>query len=195
MSNLNNLLNEFDIVLRKHNYNNYKKLLSPLEEQDISIYLDKLDINDAQFNELFQWKNGFDIHNSINLRCQIFEYDFLLSIQSIIETTTSYRLMSVWENKFIPLLTDTTGQFILFNNEKGINYGKLYLYSVGLTFIEEPVSQYDSIYSLIETTIHAYEYGVFQYNDKQDWLDIDIKKFNELGKKFNNKSDYWNLES
>ena len=74
---------------------------------------------------MFQWKNGFDPDRDKNKRCRIFEFDCLLSLNSIVETLKNYGDLSLWEKEFIPLLTDTTGQYILFNNEKGDDYGRL----------------------------------------------------------------------
>jgi|HubBroStandDraft_6_1064221.scaffolds.fasta_scaffold1009981_1 hypothetical protein len=185
---LETLLTKFDKTLREYNLSNYHRLFPPLTESKIDAFLKSLEIDDEDLKKLFLWKNGFDPNQDPQIICQIFDCDLLLSINIIPDYIAANR--EYWNNYFIPLLTDTTGKYVLFNNKVGEDYGKLYLYSNPL-FIIEPISYYDSIYSMIETTIEAYIQEVFKYNEEEDWLDINLNRFNTLAAKINTKSNHW----
>jgi hypothetical protein len=101
--------------------------------------------------------------------------------------------MVPWEKKFISIVINGSGDAILFNNEKGKDNGKLHLYSVPLFFTDEPISIYDSIESMVKTTIQAYEQKVFVYDEKEEFLDIDFDKFNKLAIEMNPNSEYWKV--
>ena len=93
----------------------------------------------------------------------------------------------------IPLITDSTGEYILFNNEQGNDYGKLYFYSASILVAIETISCYDSIKSMIETTIEAYEQEKLKYDNGEDWLDIDVKGYWKIAAKYNHHSKFWIL--
>ena len=80
---------------------------------------------------------------------------------------------------------------LLFNTKLGKHYGKLYFYSVPYLYIDYPISYYDSLAAMIQTTIDAYKLKIYSYDDKEIWLYVDNQKFNELAKKNNGNSTYW----
>lgn len=67
------------------------------------------------------------------------------------------------------------------------------LYSVSLLFIEDPITYYDSIYSLVAITIKAYETEALKFNQRDNWLDVNINKFHAIACKLNTESAYWKL--
>jgi hypothetical protein len=186
------LLEKFDAILREYNPVNYEKLQEPLSRAEIERYLNCAKIEDEDFRLLLTWKNGFDFSHATCLDSRIFKSGALLSLEDITGMTKASK--EIWASSFIPLITDGSGDFILFNNNKDAGYGKLHLYSVGLLFIEDPISCYDSIYSMVETTIAAYEQGIILYNEADDWLETDIGAYWDMAKKYNKSSEYWKLE-
>ncbi len=191
MRELNKLIKEFEATLKKYNLLNYEKLYNPLPEENLNNYLNQLGINDTRFKELFQWRNGFDIDINPNNICQIFEMDTFLSLETIARKMAVNENYKLWAAFFIPLMANSTGEYILFNsNFNSSSYGQLYLYSESL-LIFEPVSCYDSISSLINITIVAYKEGIFKYDPIDDWLDINILKYNELARRLNKDAKYW----
>ena len=194
MNSFKLLLEKFDVTLRKYNLPNYEKLYPPLSDKEIDTRLNELGINDKNFKSLFTWKNGYDPDQNVNVLCQVFEFGALLSLDAIKDTVNANKNDARWDNQLlIPLVTDSTGQYILFNNEPGNDYGKLYLYSASLLVAIETIGYYDSISAMIETTIEAYEQGIQKYDEVEDWLDTDIKGYRKIATKYNVHSKYWAL--
>ena len=112
-------------------------------------------------------------------------------LESVVQVINYYSDGEVWpDDSYIPLINDGCGSFIMFNNKPGIDYGKLCLHSPSLSFVE-PITYYDSVYTMIETTIEAYKQNVFVYDSPNDFVDQDIDRFHEIGKEFNKNSKYW----
>lgn len=194
MATFNALLETFDASLRKFNLTNYERLYAPLSDVEINDYLEQLNINNENFKLLFTWKNGYDPNQKTKVLCQVVDYGTLLSLQSIVRSLDANKSIGRWEDHFIPLITDSTGQYLLFNNNKdSSDFGKLHLYSASLLFVEEPVSYYDSIFTFIETTIEAYEVGALKYDAQEDWLNKDVYRIREIAKRINVNSEYWSL--
>jgi len=191
MRKMNRLISNLDSVLKEKNLSNYEKLSPPLQESEINDLLNRLNVNSNDFKMLYEWKNGFDPDEKVIGACQIFNLDTMLPLNWILKKVRINETNPIWDDSFIPLITDSTGQFLLFNNRVGNNYGKIHLYSVSLFFIEEPISYYDSIASMIETTIEAYNAGALKYDSDEEWLDEDTMKFNQIARKINDNSNYW----
>ncbi|OQP54575.1 hypothetical protein A4H97_21640 [Niastella yeongjuensis] len=194
MATFNALLESFDTSLRKFNLTNYERLYAPLSDGEINDYLEQLNINDEDFKLLYKWKNGYDPDQNPQVLCQLFDFGTLVSLNYIVEALEANETIGSWEDNFIPLITDSTGQYLLFNNDRNSkDYGKLHLYSASLLFVEEPVSYHDSIASFIDTTIEAYETGALRYDAHEDWLNKDVDEFRRIGKRINVNSEYWSL--
>jgi hypothetical protein len=185
------LISSLDNILKEKNLRNYEKLLPPLQDREVNELLTELNVKDDDFRTLYQWKNGFDPDGKVIGACQIFKLDIMLPLNWVLKKVLINKTDPIWDDSFIPFITDSTGQFFLFNNSPGNNYGKIHLYSVSLFFIEEPISYYDSIGSMIETTIEAYSTGALKYDPDEDWLDEDIEKFYKIAKTINKNSDRW----
>jgi len=192
MDSFNLLLQKFDSILKEYNINNYRKLKNPLDDKEIDSYLKELKVTDLNFKLFYSWKNGNEIDDLWNIRCQVFDFGSMITLNSIIKLRNKPDLY--WNNFFIPIIATGDGDYLLYNNNDEANdYGKLHLFSPSLLFIEEPVSYYDSIFSLLETTMEAYKRSILKYDTKENWLDIDIKKYHEVAKRINVKSKYWTL--
>src|SRR6266498_4574581 len=191
MKSFNLLLKEFDLILTKYNTINYRKLKDSLPNDEVLSYLNKLKVIDSNFKSLYNWKNGNDVNDIAVMRCQIFNFGSMISLNSISFFMNTSELY--WGPFFIPLVANGDGDYLLYNNENESDHGKLHLFSPSLLFIEEPITYYDSISSLLETTIEAYKQSALIYDSKEDWLDIDIDKYYEIAKQINIKSKYWAL--
>jgi hypothetical protein len=189
MNSLKTLLNKLDSTLQKYNSVNYKKLQAPLPEKEIDQYLKRLGVDDQNFKLLYSWKNGVDNEDGVQEEDQIFNFGSLVSLQYLFKNPE----LNQWEKKFISIVSDGSGQAILFNNEKDQDYGRLHMYSVPLLFIRKPISFYDSIESMVETTIQAYKQNAFVYDEKEEFLNIDFDRFNKIATDMNPNSDYWKV--
>lgn len=194
MKTSSELITEFDKILKINNAYNYKKLYAPVAIAEIDYYFQKFGIEDEYLRSLYSWKGGYDPDKVPGNLCQIMEFDVFLSLKAITDHVKANKTHESWDDKFIPLITDTTGQFILLNTEKNTDYGKLFLYSPSL-LIPKPISYYDSVYTMIETTIEEYKQEALVYNQKEDWLDCDAMKIRTIAEKINLNSDYWGKRS
>lgn len=193
MESFDLILNKLDSTLQRYNLVNYEKLESSLPTNETEFYLNKLNITDSDFRSLYYWKNGYNVNKNVNNICSVLEYGTFMSLESVYNTFLKNKTGSGrWDSpSLIPFITDSTGQYILFNNRNGANYGKLYLYSASILVAIDTISYYDSISSLLQTTIEAYEKGILKYIETEDWLDIDVRKFRDIAVKYNFNSKFW----
>ena len=90
------------------------------------------------------------------------------------------------------MISSGDGDFILYNNKKDdANYKKLHLFSAALLYIDNPITYYDSIKSMIDTTTEAYEKQILKYDPAINWLDINGNDFRKIGLKYNKSSEFW----
>lgn len=186
------LLDEFDTVLKKKNLSNYNKLGEPLPLKVIDEYFEKLNFHNLDLHLLYEWKNGFD--DSISGSCDITDFGPFLSLESIIKGTGLNSEYKLWPECFIPFINDFSGSWLLLNNQLDFVDEQIYLYSPSLLFVE-PITYFDSVYSMVETIIEAYNQNIFEYDPVSDFLDYDVPKFRKLGKAINKKSKYWSIEN
>jgi hypothetical protein len=192
MNALNILLERFGATLKEFNPVNFSRLYPPLPSDRITGLLKQFDCEDEDMRILFSWKGGFDPALNANTRCMIFDFrSFLCSLDSMVYLLEDNKTDPRWEGPYLPLLRDDTGQFLIFNNGFGENRGKIHLYSSSLGFINDPISYYDSIPAMIETTLLSYEQEAFIYDDTEDRLKIDRRKYAKIAKEINRKSAYW----
>ncbi len=189
MNSFRSVIEKFDSTLRKFNFVNYRKLQNPLPEREIDNYLKTLEVVDENLKLFFLWKNGFDFSRGISKSDQLFEFGIFLSLEDIIRGKNLN--IGPWGTNFFPIAMEFGGDALLFNNEKGPNYGKIHLFSVSLLFIEEPISYYDSLCSMLETITEDYEQGAYIYNEAKMWIDIDFEKDNYISSNHNPQSDFW----
>lgn len=189
--NFESLLIKFEETLKRYNPRNYEKLQPPLPEQQLNYHLDKLHLNYPEMKLLFGWRNGVNLSKGVYKSDKIFKMGTLLSLEDMVLSSEEFP----HENPhLIPLVRDIAGEGLLINNEAGKDYGRIYLDSVSLLSLDDPYSCYDSIYSLLKTTIEAYETQALKYDYEEDYLDSDTSKFWEIAKELNPQSSYWKLE-
>lgn len=192
MDSLKLLIKKLDSALQQYNPLNYVKLLSPLPSEKLLYHLAELSINEKDFELLYKWKNGIDFTKYESPRDRLFDFGMLLPLEEILNYKNGN--FDYWDSKFVPLIATNDGDYLLFNNGRGKEHGRLHLYSPALLFIDKPISYYDSISTMIETTVKAYEQKILQFNFQENWLKKDFKAFRQLSKKINKNSDYWKLK-
>jgi hypothetical protein len=194
MNPFQSLLQRWDNTLRKYNPKFYEELYPPLPAEEISSKLNALGCNDEDLKAWFGWKNGIDPDKDPDIECMIFYFGAMpLSLDAVSGIAGAYHEDKMWSDSFIPLATEAGSLYLLFNTEAGDDYGKIYLYSVSLLVID-PVSYYDSIAAMIETTILEYEQGVLVYDPEEDWLNEDNAAHHDIARSINTHSDYWILK-
>jgi hypothetical protein len=182
------LLREFDAVLRKYNPSNYAKLEDPLPDVQIDEFMKANGITEKAFRMLYQWKNGVDFYKPY--RCELTEWGVLLSIESIARSIKRQAEASSWKSSFIPLIRDNDGAALLLNNEMGGDYGRIHLFSVSLLHIDNPISIFDSIETMVQTYVEAYKSGALLYSDEFGDLDVEDEYY-AIGRELNKQSKYW----
>lgn len=136
METFNQLLQEFNSVLQKYNLPNYERLYPSLPDVEVDARLAELGIYNAEIKIFYKWENGYDIYQNIETLCQVTNFGTFLSLDNIKYNNTEARKNRVWKDWFVPLVADSTGQYLLFNNKPGSDYGKIHLFSASLMFIE-----------------------------------------------------------
>lgn len=180
----NNLLIEFDNILKQYNPVEYKKLLDPLSPNEVEIRLVQLGIEDIDFRSFYNWKNG----ERKDTFCEMMEYGGPLSLTTIKETISeSYY---PYNRSLIPFISEGE-EMLLFNIQKGRNYGKIYLFSPPQLYIDFPISYYDSIFSMIKTTIIAYQKKIYKYDFIKNRFQCNYYELHEQIKKMNPNSVFW----
>lgn len=183
---LNKKLEELDSVIQSYNSLQYQKLQDPLNENDIEQYLNEVNISDKNVKALYQWKNGA----KVNSQCEIIKYGVFCSLELLVEGYKN-NLDNTYDRSFITIVDDSDVR-LLFNNKQGSShYGKIYLYSIPSLYIDYPISYFDSVESMIETSVQAYKEGVCFYDQKKNTLRFDESIFFILAKSINKGSAYW----
>jgi len=187
------LLQNLDEVLQRKNLQNYQRLNEPLPEDKRDEFFRELDILDHNFATLFSWKNGYDLDIFTKERCQICQFGSFFSLRFIAHSIAINKKEPMWGDYFIPILGDTAGDSILFCNKKGRTYGKLYLFSVSLLHTD-PVGYFDSLSSMVETIIEAYQQDALTYSAEENWLNVNTGKYWEIASNINKHSKYWTIK-
>ncbi len=183
MKNFEALLHDFEEILKKYNKVSYNKLQPALAEADIRILLQKVGIDDENVYTLYKWRNGVETSNLSD--SMIFQ--FACSMLSLDEVNYYYKnnLPEHDEDGLVTLFESPYGEVFLFNTNKGGDYGKIHLYSVSLLLIENPRTYYDSLSTMIETTINLYLKSGLIYDEKENFLDEDTAINIEIYEQYN----------
>lgn len=194
MPDIKDLIDDLDNTLRSMNLQNYNKLYAPLPYAQVGEMMSSVGWNMEEAKSLYQWKNGFDLDDRSVKFCSLFLHGTFFSLESIVRKK---RIQdgdkdNNWTEDFIPFAGDISGAQLLFNNTPGDDYGRIHLYSASELYIDEPISIYDSIGSMLRTTVEAYKRGISSFEPGNVLIEVDFDKLTELGGDLNKKSDYWN---
>lgn len=160
-----------------------KNFCPPLSSDEVKEKLYGLGIRDDDFIAFYNWKNG----QREDSYCEMIEYGGPFSIEEIYEAIAGYHN---YDPMLVPLISEGE-QMLLFNKKPGNNYGKIYFYSVPQLYSDFPISYYDSITSMIETTIVAYKKGLYIYDFNRNKLRFDYYKLHDFIKSMNPQSKFW----
>jgi hypothetical protein len=193
MDYLQKLMVELERILKQYSPYLYERLRSPLDSSIIKDGFGKFGIYDEKIIELYQWKDG--INNDGTVPTNAFEFcsfGVLLSLEYASTIYTSQILSNQWDKSIFPIIGNFSGDFLLYNSDpQSEQYGMISLYSPALFFMEDLPLYYDSIESMIKTTIECFITGAYKYDNKNLLLDVDLDLQYEISAKLNPKSSYW----
>lgn len=192
MKSLELLLTELDEVLRNNNPVNYERLYPPLTELNLEVVLRNLKIKSEDFRTLYEWKNGFDFTTDSYICFDIFFNGTLLSLDLVQEDVLFNEKEGRWRDTLIPLIGNDEREWLLFDNRKGKDYEKLFFYSPSIPSAAiKPVTCYDSILAMVDTTIAAYRNGIVQCDPDENCLNFNVDRYFALARERNPKSQFW----
>jgi hypothetical protein len=193
MSSFHKVLEKFDLTLKKYNRTGYDNLSDPPSEGEVMEGLSRLECADEDLKAWFAWKRGTDmgaVSGEERQKRKIFMFGaYPISLDAISSLLEMHSDDPIWDYWYIPIATDEAGLFLLFNNQEGEDYGKIYLYSASL-LVTDPEICYDSLSAMLQTTISAYEKGIL-YRTDENLLKYDGRKYSQLVRKFNDSPGYW----
>jgi len=185
METFESLLVELDAVIRQYNPEAYRNLLPPLPAEIVEKELGNIGIYDKNVRLLFHWKSGMKDEGGP----LFMEHGGLITFDSIKESND---FNQHYDPLLIPLISDNGEDMLMFNTNAGAHYGKMYLFSVPLLLVKHPISYYDSLTTMVKTTIEAYRERAYQYDeDDNGCLSINLDKFSPIARKYNPNSAYW----
>ncbi len=190
VTEMGELLQELDIVLRKVNNRNYLKLQAPLSESELDIMFGRLNIQDPDLRKFYQWKNGFNVRSGLGVLDQIFDFGVPMPLDVLMNSIDQ----GFRDNKnLIGIVGDCSGDFLLYNRQIGDDFGKIHIESTSLLFIDNNPVIYDSVLKLVETTLAAYKEGALYFLDNKPFLEQDLDKYGKIARVINKHSDFWFL--
>lgn len=99
-----------------------------------------------------------------------------------------------WSPSKIPIFESGGGELYLIDCDASTpEYGQIIFFNPGSVDFDLAISIYDSLLTLFQSVLQAYQGNLFQVGDK-GYLDVsDYKKLNRLYTELNPKSGYWKL--
>lgn len=185
MSIIQQLL-KFDQELRFNNNIEYQKLQPPLSKIEIKGYLQRVALDNTDLFDIYLWKNGAKIQDD----CRIMKHGAFVPIESLV-TNELHKDNPYYDQDLITIIDDAEEKLLFNSKSNSLQFGKIYLFSVPLLYIDFPISIYDSLYAMMETNTLAYEKGIYKYDSEKKYLHCDYKQYAKIAKQINNGSMYW----
>jgi hypothetical protein len=189
------LLNEFEIGLKKSGYQVEQLLNQGLSEE----YLDsKTPFLPASAREMYRWRNGMaSISGELPLgKRWFFNFGYMPSLETALEIyTTALRMKNnlYIKDYLFPIFESGGGDFYLLDCAKeSPTFGMIFINSFGDFEVGEFVSKYDSIQAFVKTAISCFENKVYRY-DENGYLESDLYREIEIGYTLNPLSEYWKI--
>jgi hypothetical protein len=189
--NFENILKEFDTVLKQYNLTSYSKLQPPLSNEDRGAIFNSLEIIDNDIQSLYKWKNGVVDDTSapiLSFECS------MLSLESLIGYNKEGYLINEINTPGLLMLFDNQEDGFLFNTNAGEDYGRIHLYCVSLLSIQNPRPYFDSLSSMLLTTIEQYQRKGLLFDETNNILSRDIDISVEVYNKYNPISNHYGRE-
>lgn len=182
------LLLELEHTLYSKNLKGLEALESPQPKVNRDNLFRELGFFNQDLYDLYSWKNGCSFGNLSN---PIFTFSTtLLKLEEVVKFKNRYPDDELnFENLLLIFANEEEG--LLFNTEEGQNYGRLHLYSVPMLSINEPVCYYDSLLSMLQTTIAMYKDNAFWYDYNSSFLNTNVDQSIEIYKMYNPKCKYY----
>lgn len=182
------LLRELESLLVTKNELGFNALKVPLPEKQRKSLIDSLDFFDQALYDLYSWRDGC---SSGNLSKPIFDFDTtLFALQDVVKYKSECPF-GPFSSKKLLLIFASEEDGLLFNHQEGFEYGKIHLYSVPMLSIENPKPYYDSLLTMLQTTIAFYENDIFTYNVKTNFIEKDMDKGIDIYNRYNPLCRYY----
>jgi len=99
-----------------------------------------------------------------------------------------------WSRSKIPIFESGGGEYYLLDCDASTaEFGRIIFYNPGSVDYELTIGIYDSLVTLFQSVLKAYEDDLFRVGD-HGYLEVsDYNKLSRLKKEFNPQSDYWRL--
>jgi hypothetical protein len=169
------------------------------DENKFALELESLHLNlSPDLADLYNWKSG------LLQQPWGFNYNLFFDGTHIhyTETVPVYHIIverdrEFYENRLLPIIlnpfTGYEDPVLIDLNKKSSTYGGIYYFSnIILDIADEPILIYDSLESMISTIIECYHQKIYTI-DANGELFCETKKMNDMAKKMNAKSPYWNV--
>jgi hypothetical protein len=188
---IKNLLAGLEHILYYKNPKALEALEASLPKNKIDSLFDELGFFDEDLYNLYSWKNGCAFGNLAN---PVFIFSTtILKLEEVVKYKKRFPDDELnFEDLLLIFANEEEG--LLFNCCKGNDYGKIHLYSVPLLSIDNPVPYYDSLQSMLQTTITMYKENVLEPDVKTPFLNVDIEKSIEIYDRYNPNSRYYTRE-
>lgn len=145
---------------------------------------------------LYEWHNGTKMMegDGPSIKAGYFAEElFFCSFEDAISQIHTEEFYEFRKDKQFPLFTSFNGEFLALDLN---DTNRLIYCSTWDIEIDSKISMYDSLESLVKTTIKFYEANLF-YKNEDGIVELDLDKYDEymaIGEEMNPGSDYWRVK-
>lgn len=194
MKQLKELLSEFENNLKEQHAPILSKLSPGISLEKIENIFKQNGIENNSLKELYHWRDGISYNSGWTVgELDFFSFGILMSLEDMIKHQSILSIPTGMQNKLLlPVFATGGGDYILFNvDNNSKDYNRLLLYAPMLVLSKTPMPIYDTLESFFETINECYEAGAYKFNETGK-LDIDYELEQEISKRLNSASEYWN---
>ena len=147
---------------------------------------------------LYKWKNGIrpEFARDPIGRQTLFDGGILMTMKEVgrVQGLLGGDEDEGWSRSKIPIFESGGGEYYLLEcDASSATFGRIIIFDIGSVDFERTIGMYDSLGTLFQTVLKAYEDGLFRVGD-HGYLEVsDYKELSRLKKEFNPQSDYWRL--
>jgi len=195
MDEIKKVLQELEIFLRESNspiLAHFQEGISASEISD-SFSTMKFPVRD-DIMKMYEWKNGVnDLFKKKTGEIELFTSGIMMPLELAVSIyALEARVQKSFKKDFFPLFTSGGGDYILMHlDEKKKTYGQLFLYSPSILLSSKPVSIYDSLNTLFQTTLEVYKKRGYYFNEVDKTLEVVYEIEKEVAIEMNPKSEFW----
>ncbi|ATL45728.1 hypothetical protein COR50_00335 [Chitinophaga caeni] len=195
MDEIKKVLQELEFFLRESNspiLAHFQEGISASEISD-SFSTMKFPVRD-DIMKMYEWKNGVnDLFKKKTGEIELFTSGIMMPLELAVSIyALEARVQKSFKKDFFPLFTSGGGDYILMHlDEKKKTYGQLFLYSPSILLSSKPVSIYDSLNTLFQTTLEVYKKRGYYFNEVDKTLEVVYEIEKEVAIEMNPKSEFW----